>query len=100
MYTKGRRIQTARRPVISPRKADRVRLRNSHIPSYNVYGISNRILKRSEEEFKKMKSRGTLIKIVHARADKEKIGSLREEMRVVLDSINVSAIRIQPMLLC
>ena len=56
-------------------------------------------MKRSEDEFKKMKSRGTLLKIVHARADKEKIGSLREEMRVILDSINVRIVKMQSMLL-
>jgi hypothetical protein len=46
-----------------------------------------------------MKSRGSLVKIMHARADKEKIGSLREEMRVVLDNINVRIVRMQSMLL-
>ena len=54
--------------------------------------ISERILKRSEEEFRKMKSRGILGKIVHVRTDKETIISLREEMRVMLDSINVRII--------
>ena len=56
-------------------------------------------MKRSEDEFKRMKSRRTLVKIVHARADKEKIGSLREEMRVILDSINVRIVKMQSMLL-